>query len=190
MCDLISNSKLMRIVKRCVFPPSISGGNGICAESRRPGYRGSFEAFASRSQPAAAHDQIGGRVPGTVAMRQAVDWGVAAFKAAGADSVHTENFTIQASWAESFTRMSIAAPEQFDVRAISLAGRPALPARGRMCRSSTSDTGSLRTLTKLATLPGHCCSCTPMKCPSGTTCSRSISGRRALLIGQCKGKAA
>src|SRR5271163_4103484 len=52
-------------------------------------------------------DEIGGRVPGTLAMRQAVDWGVAAFKAAGADTVHTENFTIPASWGEGFTRMSV-----------------------------------------------------------------------------------
>jgi len=74
-------------------------------------------------------DQIGGRVPGTMAMRQAVDWGIAAFKAAGADSVHTENFTIQASWAEGFTRMSIASPEQFDVRVISMAWAPALASR-------------------------------------------------------------
>jgi hypothetical protein len=74
-------------------------------------------------------DQIGGRVPGTLAMRQAVDWGVAAFKAAGADSVHTENFTIQASWAEGFTRMSIASPEQFDVRVVSMAWAPALASR-------------------------------------------------------------
>jgi carboxypeptidase Q len=73
-------------------------------------------------------DEIGGRIPGTVAMRQAVDWGVAAFKAAGADSVHTENFTIQASWAEGFTRMSISSPEQFNVRAISMAWAPALAA--------------------------------------------------------------
>jgi carboxypeptidase Q len=73
-------------------------------------------------------DEIGGRVPGTLAMRQAVDWGVAAFKAAGADSVHTEDFTIQASWAEGFTRMSIAAPEHFEVRVVSMAWAPALPA--------------------------------------------------------------
>jgi hypothetical protein len=73
-------------------------------------------------------DEIGGRVPGTVAMRKAVDWGVAAFKAAGADSVHTENFTIQASWAEGFTRMSISSPEQFDVRVVSMAWAPALAA--------------------------------------------------------------
>jgi carboxypeptidase Q len=73
-------------------------------------------------------DEIGGRVPGTAAMRKAVDWGVAAFKAAGADSVHTENFTIQASWAEGFTRMSVVAPEQFDLRAVSMAWAPALAA--------------------------------------------------------------
>ena len=73
-------------------------------------------------------DEIGGRVPGTAAMRKAVDWGVAAFKAAGADSVHTENFTIQASWAEGYTRMSITAPEQFDVRVVSMAWAPALAA--------------------------------------------------------------
>jgi carboxypeptidase Q len=73
-------------------------------------------------------DEIGGRVPGTLAMRQAVDWGVAAFKAAGADSVHTENFTIQASWGEGFTRMSVGAPEHFDVRVVSMAWSPALAA--------------------------------------------------------------
>ena len=39
-------------------------------------------------------DEIGGRVPGTPAMQHAVDWGVAAFKDAGAESVHTEEFTI------------------------------------------------------------------------------------------------
>jgi carboxypeptidase Q len=73
-------------------------------------------------------DEIGGRVPGTAAMGQAVDWGIAAFKAAGADSVHTEDFTIQASWAEGYTRMSITAPEQFNVRATSMAWAPALAA--------------------------------------------------------------
>src|SRR6476620_10518288 len=52
-------------------------------------------------------DQIGGRVPGTPAMQKAVEWGVAAFQAAGADSVHTEDFSIQASWAEGATRMTV-----------------------------------------------------------------------------------
>src|ERR1700687_3951946 len=56
-------------------------------------------------------DQVGGRVPGTPAMQKAVEWGVEAFKAAGADSVHTESFSLQSSWAEGATRMEIVAPE-------------------------------------------------------------------------------
>lgn len=74
-------------------------------------------------------DEIGGRVPGTPAMQRAVEWGQAAFKAAGADSVHTENFTIQASWAEGATKMAVVAPETFVVRLVSLAWAPALAAQ-------------------------------------------------------------
>src|SRR5215469_2627185 len=54
-------------------------------------------------------DEIGGRVPGTPAMDKAVAWGVAAFKAAGADSVHTEEFKLPASWAEGDTEVRVAA---------------------------------------------------------------------------------
>src|SRR5271166_5370431 len=50
-------------------------------------------------------DEIGGRVPGTVAMTHAVEWGTQAFTAAGADSVHAEGFTIPNSWAEGATEM-------------------------------------------------------------------------------------
>jgi carboxypeptidase Q len=71
-------------------------------------------------------DQIGGRVPGTPAMQKAVEWGVVSFQAAGADSVHTENFSIQASWAEGATRMTVVAPEPFVLRAVSIAWAPAL----------------------------------------------------------------
>src|SRR3954462_4627865 len=73
-------------------------------------------------------DEIGGRVPGTPAMQRAVDWGVAAFKAAGADSVHTEEFTIPASWAEGATSMTAAtySGTSFPVRAVSIAWAPAL----------------------------------------------------------------
>jgi len=74
-------------------------------------------------------DEIGGRVPGTPAMQRAVAWGVDGFKAAGADSVHTENFTIRASWAEGATKMTVVAPEAFVVRAVSLAWAPALAAQ-------------------------------------------------------------
>jgi hypothetical protein len=75
-------------------------------------------------------DEIGGRVPGTPAMQRAVDWGVAAFKAAGADSVHTEEFTIPHSWAEGATSMTAAtySGTAFPVRAVSIAWAPALAA--------------------------------------------------------------
>lgn len=84
-------------------------------------------------------DEIGGRVPGTPAMQRAVEWGVASFKAAGADSVRTEDFTIPHSWAEGKTEMSIASTGtaldektssipsvQFDPRVVSVAWAPAL----------------------------------------------------------------
>jgi hypothetical protein len=75
-------------------------------------------------------DEIGGRVPGTPAMQRAVDWGVAAFKEAGADNVHTEEFSIQNSWAEGATEMTaeLSSGTTFKVRAVSVAWAPALPA--------------------------------------------------------------
>src|SRR3954454_24885841 len=57
-------------------------------------------------------DEIGGRVPGTPAMQHAVEWGVQAFTAAGADSVHTEGFTIPYSWSEGATEMTAATSYQ------------------------------------------------------------------------------
>jgi hypothetical protein len=74
-------------------------------------------------------DEIGGRVPGTPAMQKAVQWGVGAFKAAGADSVHTESFSIPVSWAEGATQVSVVAPERFKLRAVSIAWAPALVAQ-------------------------------------------------------------
>lgn len=85
-------------------------------------------------------DEIGGRVPGTLAMQHAVAWGVQAFTAAGADSVHTEGFTIPNSWSEGATEMTATTAYQVDaskvgggtvlssfrVRAVSVAWAPAL----------------------------------------------------------------
>src|SRR6267154_3428844 len=84
-------------------------------------------------------DEVGGRVPGTPAMQRAIDWGVQMFKAAGADSVHTEEFTIPNSWAEGATEMMVSAtgtaldpklthiPKvEFRVRCVSIAWAPAL----------------------------------------------------------------
>jgi hypothetical protein len=84
-------------------------------------------------------DEVGGRVPGMPAMQRAVDWGVQMFKAAGAESVHTEEFTIPYSWSEGATEMTVSAtgtaldpklthiPKvEFRVRCVSIAWAPAL----------------------------------------------------------------
>src|SRR5579864_356523 len=83
-------------------------------------------------------DEIGGRVPGTPAMERAVAWGSAAFKEAGADSVHTEDFKMPHSWAEGATVVNITSigtatdaklssipPVEFKIRAVSIAMGPA-----------------------------------------------------------------
>ena len=85
-------------------------------------------------------DEIGGRVPGTPAMQHAVQWGMQAFTAAGAESVRTESFEIPYSWAEGNTEMTATTAHQisstgvgggtvlssFRVRAVSVAWAPAL----------------------------------------------------------------
>ncbi len=77
-------------------------------------------------------DEIGGRVPGTPAMQRGVEWGLAVFKAAGGQKVHTEEFTIPHSWAEGATQMNVVAPERFAVHAISLGWAPALAPQHRV----------------------------------------------------------
>ena len=84
-------------------------------------------------------DEIGGRVPGTPAMQRAVEWGVQALMTAGADSVHTEEFTIPFSWSEGATEMTATTSYElsatkaggpifssFRVHAVSVAWAPAL----------------------------------------------------------------
>jgi carboxypeptidase Q len=88
-------------------------------------------------------DDIGGRVPGSPAMQQAVAWGTAAFTAAGGENVHTEAFKIPASWSEGRTELAIhwqasgdsanqtGNTASFSPRVVSLAWAPALaPRRG------------------------------------------------------------
>src|SRR5207237_10592116 len=69
-------------------------------------------------------DEIGGRVPGTDAMQEALLWGKSAFQAAGADSARLESFTIPQSWSEGATSVRVTAPVSFAVRAISMAWSP------------------------------------------------------------------
>jgi len=84
-------------------------------------------------------DEIGGRVPGTLAMQHAVEWGMQAFTDAQAESVHIEGFTIPNSWAEGATSMTATSSyvinaskvggtvlSVFPIHAVSVAWAPAL----------------------------------------------------------------
>ena len=51
-------------------------------------------------------DEIGGRVSGTPQMAKAIEWGVAAFRAAGID-VHTEKYTFPVTGSEGDTRLEL-----------------------------------------------------------------------------------
>jgi hypothetical protein len=114
--------------KLCLFLPAVL----VCAALAQDS-SGRIIAEALKPSPLETNlhrltDEIGGRVPGMPAMQKAVAWGMDAFKEAGADSVHTENFIMPVSWSEGATEMSITAPEQFKLRLVSLAWAPALAA--------------------------------------------------------------
>ena len=74
-------------------------------------------------------DEIGGRVSGTPAAARAVAWGVAAFHDAGVD-VHTEKYTIPATWSEGATRLEVLAPAPFPVHLVSVGWTAGTPASG------------------------------------------------------------
>jgi carboxypeptidase Q len=61
-------------------------------------------------------DGIGGRPTGSAACNRAIEWAAAKFKAAGADSVTTESFTIPQTWAAESAEAECTAPERFPMR--------------------------------------------------------------------------
>ena len=74
-------------------------------------------------------DEIGGRVSGTPAAARAVAWGVTAFREAGID-VHTEKYTIPATWSEGATHLEVLSPAPFPVHLVSVAWTAGTPAGG------------------------------------------------------------
>src|SRR6266571_8852325 len=74
-------------------------------------------------------DEIGGRVTGSLEMAKAVEWGVAAFRAAGVD-VHTEKYTLPVTWSEGDSRLELLGPVKFPIRLKSTGWSPATPAGG------------------------------------------------------------
>jgi carboxypeptidase Q len=74
-------------------------------------------------------DDIGGRVTGSPAMAKAVDWAVAAFRAAGVE-VHTEKYMLPHAWSEGDTRLEVLGPVSFPVSLVSVGLSPATPDGG------------------------------------------------------------
>jgi hypothetical protein len=74
-------------------------------------------------------DEVGGRVTGTPQMAKAVEWGVAAFRAAGIE-VHTEKYMLPVAWREGETHLEILGPVKFPVRLVSTGWSPATPTGG------------------------------------------------------------
>jgi hypothetical protein len=74
-------------------------------------------------------DEIGGRVTGTPEAARAVAWGVAAFRSASVD-VHTEKYTIPATWSEGATHLQVLSPAPFPVHLVSVAWAAGTPANG------------------------------------------------------------
>ncbi len=74
-------------------------------------------------------DEIGGRVSGSPEMAKAVEWAVAAFRAEGVE-VHTEKYTLPATWSEGETRLDLLAAMNFPVRLKAEGWSPATPVGG------------------------------------------------------------
>jgi carboxypeptidase Q len=87
-------------------------------------------------------DEVGGRVTGSPAMARAVAWGLAAFREAGVDDVHTEKYTIPVTWSEGNSRLEVLSPDPFPVRMVSVAWSPATPASGIEAAVVDAGTGS------------------------------------------------
>jgi len=122
---------ILGLVSLAATPPADNDVNQVIQAALQPS---PLEANLHRLT-----DQIGGRIPGTVAMQHAVEWGTQAFTAAGADSVHAEGFSIPNSWAEGATEMIATSSYEisatkvggtllsvFHVHAVSIAWAPAL----------------------------------------------------------------
>jgi hypothetical protein len=85
-------------------------------------------------------DRIGGRPTGSKACERAVDWAVAKFRAAGADSVRTEAYTIPYTWQASEAEAECLAPEHFPIRLAACPATASTPG-GRALEASLVDAG-------------------------------------------------
>ena len=101
-----------------------------CAEAAPKIIAGAMGASPLADNLRRLTDEIGGRVTGSPAMGRAVAWGVAGFRDAGVDEVHTEKNTIPVTWSEGNSHLEVLAPAPLPVRMVSIAWSPATPAGG------------------------------------------------------------
>ena len=74
-------------------------------------------------------DEVGGRVTGSPQMAKAVEWAIAAFRAADIE-VHTEKYTLPVTWSEGETRLDLLGPVNFPLHLKSEGWSPATPPGG------------------------------------------------------------
>jgi len=115
--------------------PPLKGAYGCsihtsCAEVAPRIIQAALGASPLRHNLRVLTDVIGGRVTGSPAADQAVEWAVQAFRHTGVDQVLTENFTIPNGWTEGRTRLRVLSPVHFPVHLVSMAWSPATPAGG------------------------------------------------------------
>ncbi len=98
-------------------------------------------------------DEVGGRVTGSPQMKKAVEWGVAAFRAAGVD-VHTEKYMLPVQWSEGDTRLEVLGPATFPVHLVSEGWSPATPAGGIEARLVAVGDGSEEEFARAGSVKG------------------------------------
>jgi carboxypeptidase Q len=143
----------MRIIKICTLLPILLAALALAQTPADQIIAEALKPSPLESNLRILTDEIGGRIPGTAAMQEAIKWGLDGLRIAGADSVHAEEFTIPAHWSEGDTRMTVIQPEQFRVRAISLAWAPALAPQHHVAVKDVGD-GSAEAFAKAGDLAG------------------------------------
>jgi carboxypeptidase Q len=138
LLSLLPGAAQIPPVKPDTLAPKVQGTGGcsaepsasLCEEANRKIIANALGPSPLEENLRRLTDEIGGRMTGSPAMSRAVAWGVAAFRAAGVDAVHTEKYTIPLTWSEGATRLEVLSPAPFPVRLVSLGWSPPTPAAG------------------------------------------------------------
>jgi len=121
-----------------IFNPSVLKGEGGCSLTSNcadvaPGMiQSALVESPLEENLRQLTDHFGGRLTGSPAVHEAVEWVVEAFHQAGVDDVHVEKFTMPHGWSEGATRLEVLTPAQFSVRLVSTGWSPATPPAGIM----------------------------------------------------------